>query len=365
MSLVSVATTATTSTVKLIHGSITVDLLQAFNMQRLHDSIINANPVDPNCTITQIQIPFINLNFKDIGIINPISDIKAAISRLYSALMRELLKPIWDILKALVKALEKFISIVVDLTLPILNLQIDDLFSSDLYDRIKLAITNLYYKEKQKIIDILNKLNIPYPFFKDFTSIEKEIEHLVDKIMHSLWDSLFKTIFKIINAIETALTAFDLATYGIPTLSTIWSKIKQAILQEILQFLESPPSIADLDAAIKKFVEAELKKAENTYYEIMQKIKDFKLPIFGSPFDWHLPLNIKVNIPNLDYDKLLNDIKIWINSFLVQLISKFMQLIDDILKVFGLTFVIPKITIPFILMESCQEPITINQLQFA
>jgi len=176
---------------------------------------------------------------------------------------------------------------------------------------------------------------------------------------------LFKTIFKIINAIETALTAFDLATYGIPTLSTIWSKIKQAILQEILQFLESPPSIADLDAAIKKFVEAELKKAENTYYEIMQKIKDFKLPIFGSPFDWHLPLNIKVNIPNLDYDKLLNDIKIWINSFLVQLISKFMQLIDDILKVFGLTFVIPKITIPFILMESCQEPITINQLQFA
>ena len=79
MSLVSVTTTATTSTVKLIHGSITVDLLKALNMQSLYDSIITANQPDPGCTISQIQIPFINLNFKDIGIINPISDLKQAI----------------------------------------------------------------------------------------------------------------------------------------------------------------------------------------------------------------------------------------------------------------------------------------------
>ena len=183
MSLVSVTTTATTSTVKLIHGSITVDLLKALNMQSLYDSIITANQPDPGCTISQIQIPFINLNFKDIGIINPISDLKQAISRLYAALLRETLKPIWDILRAILKVLEKFVSFVIDLKLPVLDLHIDDLFAHDLYDKIKAAITKLYYKEKQKVIDILKKLKIPYPFFIDFTSIEKEIEHIVEKIM--------------------------------------------------------------------------------------------------------------------------------------------------------------------------------------
>ena len=398
MSLVSVTTTATTSTVKLIHGSITVDLLKALNMQSLYDSIITANQPDPGCTISQIQIPFINLNFKDIGIINPISDLKQAISRLYAALLRETLKPIWDILRAILKVLEKFVSFVIDLKLPVLDLHIDDLFAHDLYDKIKAAITKLYYKEKQKVIDILKKLKIPDPFFIDFTSIEKEIEHIVEKIMHSLWDSLLKIIFKIIDVIGTALEAFDIATHGVPTLSVIWKKIVNAVLLKVLEFFAAPFSIEDIEKAIKKFVKAELKKAvdaakaavekavgaalaeakkvleeaealyaraEHAYYEIMQMIHKFKLPIFGSPFDWHLPLNIKVNIPNLDFSKLVIDIKIWINNFLVNLLLKFMQLIDEILKALGLNFIIPKIKIPFILMESCEIPISIDRLQFA
>ena len=100
-----------------------------------------------------------------------------------------------------------------------------------------------------------------------------------------------------------------------------------------------------------------MKKAEVTFEEIMNEIKNFKLPILGSPFDWHLPISIKVQAPNIDFDKLANDIKAWINAFLAKLLAKFMELIGKILQALGLKFAIPKITIPFIVIENCNTPI--------
>jgi hypothetical protein len=330
-----------------VPGKIVIDLSKGFTMQSLYDAISVQRPTDPKLVTLGIDIPIIGLNCKIYDFVDLEHELKEAIARLYDHAMKMLLEPIWKILQALLKALEKFIGAVVDLTLPILNLHISDLFSGDLYEKIKKAVVDLYHNAKDKLIEILKKLGISYPFFTDFTNPLLEIEAIVKKIMTSLWGSLFKVIDKVIHLIEEGLLAFDIATHGIPTLSVIWKKFVEAILQKILEFLAIPPTIDDIKKALIAFAKKLYNKAELTYQELLDAIKHFKLPVFGLPIDWHLPIHIHVKIPNLEFEKLISDMKIWINNYMVGLLNKFVEAIGKILDAFGLNFVVPKLEIPF------------------
>jgi hypothetical protein len=262
--------------------------------------------------------------------------------------MKSILQPIWNIFEKLYEALKKFGLAILDLKLPVLDLHISDLFKSDLYEKIKAAVIKLYYKEKQKLLDILKLLGIPYPFHINIKSPELEIESIIKKILASLWSELFKKIYQIIDLIEKGLELFDIATYGIPTLSTIWKKVKKAVLGEILKLLALPPSIEDLQKAIVEFAKKLYNKAEVTFEELIEAIKHFKLPILGSPLDWRLPISLKVSMPNIDFDKILNDIKMWVNNYIVSLLKKFIEAIGKILEVFGLALLLPVLIIPLI-----------------
>jgi hypothetical protein len=262
--------------------------------------------------------------------------------------MKSILQPIWNIFEKLYEALKKFGLAILDFKLPVFDLHISDLFSSNLYEKIKTAVINLYNKEKQKLLDILKLLGIPYPFHINIHSPELEIESIIKKILSSLWGELFKKISKIIDLIEKGLELFDTATYGVPTLSTIWKKVKDTILKEVLKLLALPPSIEDLQNAIVAFAKKLYNKAEVTFEELIEAIKHFKLPILGSPLDWKLPISLKVSLPNIDFDKILNDIKMWVNNYIVSLLKKFVEEIGEILKIFGLTLLLPILAIPLI-----------------
>lgn len=335
----------TTTTHIQVPGTLVIDLSQALNMQGLFKLVQDSYPSDPNLTVVGISVPILNIGCKEFGIIDPISDIKAAISRLYDYLMKAYLKPIYEILMKLFDALKKFGLGFLDLTIPILDLHISDLFADDLYDKLKAKLLDLYNNAKDKLNNLLDLLQIPHPIFKDFNVPELEIEEIVKRVMASIWTFFFKLINKIKSAYEAALAAFDAATYKVPTLSTIWKKAVDFLLSQIEQFLLQMPTIQDIEDAIKKLVN----KANATYEELIAAIKKLHFPVFGNPLDWLFPIDIKVNRPNIDFAKLVSDIKIWMNNFIGEIIKKFIQAIDKILKVFGLEFVIPKIKIPITL----------------
>jgi hypothetical protein len=326
-----------------------VNLAHALSMQGLYDSVSSMFHYNTGTTaVVGLSIPILNIECNTKFVIDPIKDIKEVISRLYDYCMKSILQPIWNIFEKLYEALKKFGLAILDLKLPVLDLHISDLFKGDLYEKIKAAVVKLYYKEKQKLLDILKALGIPYPFHINIHIPEVEIESIIKKILASLWGELFKKIYKIIDLIEKGLELFDISTYGVPTLSTIWKKVKDAVLKEILKLLALPPSIEELQKAIVDFAKKLYNKAEVTFEELIEAVKHFKLPILGSPLDWHLPISIKVSMPNIDFDKILNDIKMWVNNYIVSLLKKFIEAIGKILEVFGLTFLLPVLTIPLI-----------------
>jgi hypothetical protein len=326
-----------------------VDLAHALSMQGLYDSVSSMFHYNSGTTaVVGMSVPILNIECNTKFVIDPEKDIKEAISRLYDYCMKSILQPIWNILEKLYEALKKFGLAILDFKLPFFDLHISDLFKGNLYEKIKAAVIKLYYKEKQKLIDILKALGIPYPFHINIQSIELEIESIIKKILASLWGELFKKIYKIIDLIEKGLELFDIATHGVPTLSVIWKKVKKAVLGEILKLLALPPSIEDLRKAIVEFAKKLYNKAEVTFEELIEAVKHFKLPILGSPLDWKLPISIKVSLPNIHFDKILNDIKMWVNNYIVSLLKKFIELIGKILEAFGLVFILPVLIIPLI-----------------
>lgn len=333
-----------------VPAKIVVDLNKTFTMQGLYDTVVLQYPQDPTLTIVGISVPIINYQCKEIGIIDPIKDIKEAIARLYNKLMTAMVQPVWNILYRLYSILKRFRLPVIDLKLPVFNLTIGDLFASDLYDRLKAEVLKIYDSQIDKLKKILALLKIPYPIYTDIISPEIDIEYIVKSILTSLWDSLLKLISKIIGYIRTGLKAWDIITKGRPyPLTPIWDSAVDLILGKILKLLAIPPSMEEIYNAIIAFVKRITGKLIVTYEDIMKYIEDFKLPIIGTPFDWTLPLNIKVNAPNIDVAKILGDIKIWINNYLFSLLVKFIKAITKILSVFRLKFVLPKITIPLTL----------------
>jgi len=341
-----------------------VNLADALSMQGLYDSVSSMFHYNSGTTaVVGLSVPILDIQCNTKFVIDPEKDIKEVISRLYDFCMKSILQPIWNIFEKLYEALKKFGLAILDFKLPVFDLHISDLFSNNLYEKIKTAVINLYNKEKQKLLDILKLLGIPYPFHINIHSPELEIESIIKKILSSLWGELFKKISKIIDLIEKGLELFDTATYGVPTLSTIWKKVKDAILKEVLKLLALPPSIEDLQNAIVAFAKKLYNKAEVTFEELIEAIKHFKLPILGSPLDWKLPISLKVSLPNIDFDKILNDIKMWVNNYIVSLLKKFVEEIGEILKIFGLTLLLPVLAIPLIFCKvSLHDPATIKSI---
>jgi hypothetical protein len=231
----------------------------------------------------------------------------------------------------------------------VFDLTISDLFSDDLYARLTVIVTNLYNTARDKLAAALKLLEIPYPLFTEIISPEKEIQAIVDQVSNSLWDSLFKLIGKVIALIKTGLLAYDVLHLGLPfPTAVLWQAAVEAAIGKLLAFILLPPSIDTILDAIKAYAQSIYDRIP-TYQELIEIIAKFELPIFGFPLDWHLPINIGVSMPNVDFVQILNDMKTWINNFLISILAKFIQAVTRILSLFGLSFALPSLHVPFTL----------------
>jgi len=335
-----------------VSANIRIDLSQSFTMQGLYESIQQAYPKDPTLSIVGISVPILNIGCKRLGIIDPIGDIKDAVSRLYNYLMQQFLEPVWKTLEALYNILKKLGLGFLDLSIGVFDLVVSDLFKPGLYDKIKEGILKIYATGKAQIQKILDFLGIPK---FDLSNIpEWDIESIVAKIQAGIWDTLIKKIGEIAALIKTGLALWDIINFYIKNpksafpLAPLWDEIYEAILGKILAFFIFPPSIQTLYDAIIAFARKYYDRIP-TKAEIMAIIEKFKLPIFGQPWDWKLPINIKLNFPEVDFDTLLIHMKLFMNNFIFSLVQKFVAAIERILKIFGLSLEIPIIRIPITL----------------
>lgn len=340
----------TTTTLGLEYTSIpakvVIDLSQGFTMQGIYDSVVAQFPKDPNITVVGIAVPYIGLPCIYSGTIDPISIIKDIMSRLYQEAMKTIMDPIWKILNSLFEALKKFGLGVLDFSLGIFDLQVSDLFSPGLYDKIIANIEKLYYTEKEKLKELLAKFGITFPLFTSIGNFKEEIKRIGRMLEASLWDPFWKIIEKITSLIHEGLLAFDLATYKIPTLSTLWKEVYDATIGKIITYFVPGFSVDDLINKLKELAKQITGKLVVSYEDLINAIEHFKLPVFGLPLDWKLPINIKVSMPNIDFMQIITDMKVWLSNFLAKVVQKFIELIGKILSVFGLNFVIPKFEIP-------------------
>jgi hypothetical protein len=326
-----------------ISTTIAIDLGQNISTQSFYNAIQAKIDEHPELVITGVSMDIILLNCKTSGVIDPPHDIREAVSRLYDYCVKSIFKPIWDLLNRLLNALGGNSGI--EPKLPVLNLTITDLFATDLYDKIKAQVTNLYYNAKEDLQTLLDRLKISN-LFQDLITIEHKIESIVKAIMVSLWDFVLNAIARLIDLIGTACLVWDLANPNKPfSLSAIWEGAKTAVIKFVLEFFTIPPSINEIYNKIIKFMQDLYGKPNVTFKEIMDRIGEFKLPIFGKPFDWDLPFKGK-NSPNLGFADLIIDIKNWLNNFLLKVCQRFIAAIVRILEFFQvphswLTFNVP------------------------
>jgi hypothetical protein len=329
-----------------VAAKIVFDLAQPFTMQGIANTIQLAYPRDTGLTVVGIAVPILGIGCNITGIIDPFGALKDACSRLYNYLMKSILEPVWNLLYKLYEKLKSLGLAFLDLALGIFDLHVSDLFSDKLWDKIKAGIADLYYKAKDKLFALLEKLGIP-KFSFEFNSPELEIEEFVKRIMASLWSTFFKILDKIISLIQSGLKLWDMINRT--GFSITWDEIYKATIGKIISFFLTGLSIQEITDAIIAFAKKVYNKAVVTFEEIMKCIKDFKLPVFGKPFDWDLPWNPNINFPNLDFAKLVTDIKLWLSNFLISIITKFMNLITKILEFFVGPFKLPVLTIPLTL----------------
>jgi len=341
-------------TIEHVQIPITVNfkLTDALSTSKIEAAIAAAYPRDPTLKVVGLTIPLLSIVCKNEGIIDPISDIKNAVSRVYDHLQKGIVKLIWDVLYKVYSILKNLGLAVLDLSLGILNLKVSDLFNPDLYSTIEKAVKDLYAKSKATLDKILNFFNIPSPAFADIHSPEKEIEHFVKSILACLWDQFWKKVEEIKNLIKLGLRLWDIANYFItnptalfPT-ELIWDAAIDAVLGKYLALLKSPPTMKQILDALTDYARSVYKRAKVTAAEILAVLKRFTLPILGFPLDWDLPLNVSVHANSIDLAQVIADMKIWINNFTTNLIKKFINAILKILSLFGLSINFPTIPIP-------------------
>ena len=316
-----------------IEGEIVIDLKKALNMQTLSDTILTSFPGKGKYRIDGIAIPIVNAECKGFGVIDPISDIKAAISRLYDELMRAIFQPIWDVLMAILEFLGDLIDEVLDYRLPILDLTIGDLFKPGLYDKIKARIQYLWDNAKAELEALLKSLGLGWPWFDNVESPQKIIEQIMSAIVHALWDIVIKMVGKIIGLIELALEIYDeVINQGRTIFATLWKAIKEQIFGKLLDFILNPPTLEQIKEWILEFARNYYGKLLLTYEEIMAILRDFEIPILKlKPFDWEWPW-FNPEKPDLNFRQMLVDIKVWVQNFVISIIKAFIQAIVDILK---------------------------------
>jgi hypothetical protein len=335
-----------------IKTNITVNFkVTELSSEKIATAIASAYPKDPTLTVVGLTIPLLAFTCKNEGIIDPISDIKNAVSRIYDYLQKGIMMPVWTILYKLYNILKKFGLGVLDLSLGILNLKVNDLLNPNICETIEKAVKNLYNTARSTLDSILRFLNIPTPAFEDIRSPEKEIEHFVKSILASLWSQFWKKVEEIRNLIKKGLRLWDLANYFIRNPSApfptepIWDAAINAVLGKYLDLIKNPPTIEQILSQLKAFAQRIYRRAEVTAAEIMAVLKRFTLPILGFPLDWELPLNVRVYANSIDLAQIIADIKIWINNFVANLLQKFINAILKILSLFGLSISFPPIPI--------------------
>jgi hypothetical protein len=352
-----------TVTSQLIPATLEIDPAKGFKMNVIADALTQGMQSTTTATITGVFIPVVCMGgCKQDGVIVPESDNKEVASQVYNYGMQITYRPIWDGLYSLYQILKGLGLGVLDLSLGVLELHVDDLFNPDLLCIIQKAIKDLYEhlkNEYARFVDqikhIFNQLGIPWPLFKGLQSIEETLKYIAKHIWASLWNAFHKILKKLIDLINDGLALWD-AIHS-TNLAEAWKKLINSILKTIYDTLSKIPTLEDIKKAIEDFAKHIYNQLSVTVDEIMKIIHKFKLPIFGSPFDWKFPLNPHVNFPDLDFNKVLNDIMLWINNFIQKIILAFWNAIEAILKLFNISGSIPKIKIPYYV---CATVITRN-----
>jgi hypothetical protein len=340
-----------------VAGTLTIDLSKALNMQTLTQTV-QAIPVTTGTTVVGIAIPLLGINCNDTGIISIVDDLKEAMSRLYNYCMTSYVQPVWEALYQIFNFLKNLGLAALDLTIPVLNLHISDLFAPDLYNRIKASIIHMYYNARDQLYSLLDTLGIKYPFFSSISCPQWDIEQIVKSIFYSLWSFVVRKIFEIIGIIKTGWALYDAAfNNNIPTWSTIWENLKTTFLVTILQYLAAPPSFQDIYDALIAYAKLIYNKVVVTAQDLLKALESFTLPLFGKPFDWLFPWNPTTNIPEVDVIRIINDIAVWTKNFIFNIVTKFVQAVAEafkaLLSLVGLSF--PVISIPITL---CVVPVS-------
>jgi hypothetical protein len=348
-----------------VPGSIVFRPSTDVSQEGLYNTLRLIKPQDPSLTVVSIAIPFIHINCKEFGIIDPITELKNAAERLYDYFIKYYIQPIWNALYSLYEALKNLGLGVLDLTIPFFDLHISDLFNPNLIEVIKEKVTNLYYNARQQLIDILDALGIRFPFTFSLKSAELEIEELAKSICNSLWAFLIKAFKKLIQLCKTGTELWE-AIYNnsVPTWSSIIERVEAAIAGAVLDFLTNVPSINDIYESLVNFAKAAYNKAYVTIAEIVSVIKDFTFGIFGKLFNFSFPTwNPNTFNPEIDLMRMLNQMLLYLKNFLLSIITKVVKGIADVLAFFGvtildaLTFEIP-ITLCAVVNDTAGTPTT-------
>lgn len=324
-----------------IPGTLTFDLTAPFTQQGIYNAIRSAYPTSPDYTVVSLAVPLVHINCLETGVIDPVGMLKDAALKLYNYFMQYYIQPIWNALYSLYEALKSFGLGLLDITIPVLDLTLPDLFDPDLINKIKAKVLNWWNNLdlRQNLIDLLNLLGIPWPLgTSGHLSVPQfDIEYIVNAILNSLWSFVLKLIKKVISLISQGLRLWELATQeGAIVWSQIWDNLKDAVLGYILDFLTNVPTIQEMYDALIAWAKSVYNKAVVTAEEILAIIKDFKF--FGlKPFDWDLPWNPKLNMPEVDLMRMLNSMLVWFKNFLFSIIKQFIDAVMDILSYFGVS----------------------------
>ena len=311
------------------HIAAEVNVPVGFTMQSIYESVAGSYPAGK--AVTGISIPLLGITCKEFGVINPIQDIKEAVIRMYNYAMGSIIKPIFE---ALVKLVDILSAGILDFKLPFLDLTITDLFQSDTYDRVKAAVLKLYKESIEELKNLLKTLGIPWPFFENIGDPIMEVALIVKALMTSFWDAVIKQIWEMVKLILLALEIYDRINQSNWAFS--WQQAIDAVLASIAEFFVIPPTIQDILDALKEFAKQLYGDVVMTYEMLIKAIEKFKLPVFGLPLDWNLPESLSALIPNVDFMRLLIDMKVWMTNFLMGIVNKFVDLISTILQFFGI-----------------------------
>lgn len=324
-----------------VDGNYRLDVTAPQNMQNIYDTVAVSFPKGDQ-KVVGLEFPLIGIYCNQSGLIRPINDIKETISRIYNYGIIDVLRVVFDKLLALLQALGGSF---LDTKLPVLELSIRDIFRQDFHTTIRQLVTRLYDGAKETLTKILNALGITFPILDTVINKGEEIKLLVKSIMDALVREVIKKIKLIIDLIKTALEIYTAINEGTIWLLITWQNAIAAFLNSVLNYFLSPPSLKDLVAYVKKLAAEIFGIDKPSCKQLLEVIEFFKLPGFGSPIDWRLPLS-NVSVPCIDFYKIMTDMVTWLNNFVVNLIRRFIDAVLSVLQFFGLSLEWLAINIP-------------------